>query len=213
MARSINDLYNLFRDICRKQRGVYIKIPQFNSYMDSGQMDAVAEWFEPYGATQELHDALRKIRVYYQFTSNAAGFVTFPDDYIHILGQPFTVYGSTVNRIDFVNEDELPFALTSQQRPVTNNYPVAVDTNVGFSIYPQNTQYGFFNYLKRPATINLAYTQSGRDITYDSANSTQPDFSDIYFNNLIAKALKYAGIFMDEKGVTDFANQYNQETK
>jgi hypothetical protein len=41
----------------------------------------------------------------------------------------------------------------------------------------------------------------------------QPEFSDIYFNNLIAKALKYAGVFMDEKGVTDFANQYNAETK
>lgn len=211
--RNVNDLYNLFRDLVRKERGVYIKISQFNSYMDSGQMDAVAEWFAPYGEDQKLHDALRKIRVYYQFTSDASGFVTLPSDYIHLLGQPFTIYGSTVNRIEFLNEDELPFSLTSQLRPVTNSYPVAVDTNVGFSIYPQNIQYGFFNYLRRPATITLAYTQSGRTISYDPTNSAQPEFSDIYFNNLLAKALKYAGVFMDEKGVSDFANQYNKETK
>lgn len=213
MARSINDLYSLFRDICRKERGVFIKISQFNNYLDSGQMDAVAEWFEPYGETQKLHDALRQIRVYYQFTSDFAGFVTFPSNYIHLLGSPFTVTGSTVNEIVFVQDSELPFALKSQLRPVTNSYPIAVDTSTGFSIYPQQSQIGYFFYLKRPATPNLAYTQSGRTITYDSAGSTQLEFSDIYVNNILAKALKYAGVYTSEQAVTEFANQFNEETK
>jgi hypothetical protein len=213
MARNINDLYTLFRDLVRKERGVFISIPQFNNYMDSGQMDAVAEWFAPYGENQILHDALRQIRVYYQFTSNSAGMVTFPSNYIHLVGSPFTVTGSTVNEIIFLNEDEVPFALRSQLRKVSNDYPVAVDTATGFSIYPQQTQIGFFWYLKRPATITLAVTQVGRVVTYDPTNSIQPDFSDIYFNNLIAKALKYASVFMDERGVSEFSNQYNQETK
>jgi len=213
MARTIFDLYNLYRYIVRKQRGIYITIPEFNANMDSGQMNAVAEWFEPYGTTQTLHDALRKIRVYYQFTSDAAGFVTFPSDYIHILGTPFTVTGSSVNEIAFVQESELPFALKSQQRPVSTSYPIAVDTATGFSLYPQTVQIGFFNYLKRPATITLAVTQVGRVVTYDAANSIQPEFSDIYFNHILAKALKYAGVSMDEKGITEFADKYDQETQ
>ena len=211
--RSINSLYELFRNIVKKERGIYVPIPTFNSYMDAGQMDAVMEWFSLYGINQVIHDALRKIRVYYQFTTDAAGFVTFPSDYIHILGSPFTVTGSTVNEINFVNESELPFALKSQQRAVSNSYPIAIDTATGFSIYPQSTQIGFFNYLKRPATIALVYTQVGRVITYDSVNSVQPEFSDIYFNHLIAHALKYAGINMDDKDVSDFATQYEAETK
>jgi len=212
-TRNINTIYNLFKDLVRKERGVFITIAQFNSFMDSGQMDAFAEWFAPYGKDQKLHDALRQLRVYYQFTSDASGFVTFPSDYIHLLGNPFTITGSTVNTLRFLNEDEVSFALTSQLRPVVNAYPIAVDTATGFSIYPQQTQVGFFWYLKRPSTITLAYTQVGRAITYDPINSVQPEFSDIYINNLIAKALKYAGVNMDEKGVTDFANQYNQETQ
>ena len=212
-TRSINTLYELFRSLVRKERGVWVTIPQFNNYMDSGQMDAVAEWFAPYGESQKLHDALRKLRVYYQFTSDAAGFVTLPSDYIHILGSPFTVTGSTINEVNFVNESELTFAIKSQQRPLSNSYPIAIDTSTGFSIFPQQTQIGFFNYLKRPATITLAVTQVGRAITYDAANSIQPDFSDIYFNHLIAYALKYAGVFMDEKAVTDFANQYGETTQ
>jgi len=176
-------------------------------------MDCYEEWFKPYGANQEIHDALRPFRVYQQFTSSSAGFVTFPSDYLHLLGQPFTVTGSTVNRISFVNEDELPFALTSQLRPVTTSYPIAVDTATGFSIYPQSTQTGFYNYLRRPATPVYAYSQVGRVISYDSAASTQLEWSDVYINNIIARSLRYVGINMDENGISQFAEQYSKENQ
>jgi hypothetical protein len=211
--RTVSDLYNFYQYIVRKERGVFVLPSQFNANMDAGQMDAVEEWFAPYGQTQQLHDALRKLRIYYQFTSDAAGIVTFPSDYLHLLGNPFTVTGSTVNQIKFLNEDEVGFALKSQLRPPTNDYPLAVDTSTGFSIYPQQTQIGYLWYLKRPATITFAYTQVGRTITYDSANSIQPEFSDAYLNNIIAKALRYAGINMSEQQISEFANAYNQETK
>lgn len=211
--RDINNLYNFYQYILRKERGVFCTPTEFNANMYAGILDAVNEWFAPYGEDQILHDALRPIRVYYQFTSDSSGFVTYPNNYIHILGSPFSVTGSTVNQIKFVNEDELPFALTSQLRAVTNTYPIAVDTNVGFSIYPQQTQIGFFNYLKLPDAPIFGYTQVGRVITYDVSTSVQVQFSDIYVNNIIAKALRYAGVNMDEKGVSDFANQYNQETE
>jgi len=211
--RNINNLYDFFRDLVRKERGAFVSIPQFNANLDAGQLDAIEEWFAPYGENQQLHDALRLIRVYYQFTSDPAGFVTQPDDYLHILGQPFTVAGSSVNRINFCNEDEVPFALTSQLRPVSDSYPIAIDTSTGFSIYPQKTQVGFFNYLRRPATPKLAYTQVGRVITYDAANSVQLEFSDAYINNILAKALIYAGVYMNEKDITQYAEVYNQQTK
>jgi len=213
MARSINDLYNLFRDIVRKQRGVYVTIPQFNNWMDSGQMDAFMEYFKGYGANQQIHDALRVFKVYQSFTSNSSGYVTYTSDYFHLLGTPFTIYGSAVRELTFLNEDELPFALTSQLRPATLEYPIAVDTSTGFSIYPQSTQFGAYFYLRRPASPVLAYTQSGRTITYDSVNSVQLEWEEIYWNNILAKALKYAGINFGEEDIYKFAQQYDSETK
>lgn len=212
MARNINDIYNFVLYIVRKERGVFINPTSFNANINAGQLDAVQDWFAPYGQTQNLHDALRPIRVYYQFTSDSSGFVSFPSNYIHLLGQPFTVAGSTVNRIDFVNEDELPFALTSQLRAVSNSYPIAVDTNVGFSIYPQQTQVGFFNYLRLPNAPIFGYTQVGRVITYNVNSSVQIEFLDTYVNNILAKSLKYAGINMNEQQVSQFAEIYSQET-
>jgi hypothetical protein len=213
VARSLNDLYNFYRYIVRKERGVFVTIPQFNANMDAGNLDAFMEYFKGYGADQQIHDALRVFKVYQPFTSTSAGFVTYPSDYFHLLGNPFTVAGSTVNTLKFVNEDELSFALTSQQRPVTNAYPIGVDTSTGFSIYPQSTQTGAYFYLRRPASPVLAYTQSGRTITYNSAGSTQLEWEEVYWNNILAKALRYAGVNMDEKGISDFANQYNAETQ
>lgn len=208
--RNIGNIVDFIQYVCRKERGIFITPSQSTTNLDVAQMDCFAEWFKGYGANQEIHDALRPFRVYQQFTSSSAGFVTFPSDYLHLLGQPFTVTGSTVNRIDFVNEDELPFALTSQLRAVTTGYPIAVDTATGFSIYPQLTQTGFYTYLKRPDTPVYGFTQVGRVITYDSATSTQLEWSDSYINAIIAQSLKYVGINMDEQGISVFAEQYKQ---
>lgn len=213
MARNIGDIYDFYGYILRKERGVLITPSEFNANMDAGQLDALNEWFATYGATQTIHDAIRGFREYYQFTSNAAGFVTYPAGLLHLIGTPFTVTGSTVNVVHFVNEDELPFAITSKLRPVSTSYPIAVDTSTGFSLYPQSTQIGFFNYLRRPASPVYGYSQAGRVITYNSATSTQLEFADNYINNIIAKALRYSGVNLDDKGISDFANQYNQETK
>lgn len=213
MARSISDLYTFYLYIVRKERGVFVTPAQFTANLDAGQMDCFEEWFKPYGENQEIHDALRPFRVYQQFTSSSSGFVTYPDGYMHLLGTPFTVTGSTVNTVKFVNEDELSFALTSQLRAVTTAYPIAVDSNTGFSIYPQSQQTGAYFYLRRPIAPIYGFSQVGRVITYNSATSVQLEWNEIYINNIIAKSLRYAGINMNDEGVAKFAEIYNQETK
>jgi len=212
MPRSINDIYNLELYIVRKERGVFLKPTDFNANLDAGQLDTFQEYFANYGPNQILHDGLRPFRVYHQFTSNAAGFVTYPSDYMHILGAAFTVSGSTVNEIGFVNDHEWVFAINSQLRPVSLTKPIALDTNVGFSLYPQSVQIGYFNYLRRPATPVLAFTQVGRAITYDPATSVQLEWNETYVNNIIAKSLRYAGINMNEQAVSAFAESYNEQT-
>ena len=213
MPRSINDIYNFYQYIVRKERGVMITIPQAMQNLDAGQLDAFEAYFKLYGIDDTVHDALRPFRIYYMFTSDAAGIVTFPSDYEHLVGTPYTVSGSTVNEITFVNDDEFVSALKSQLRPVTLFSPIAIDRSVGFQIYPSQLQIGFFTYLKRPATPVLAYTQVGRVITYDAGASTQLEWSDGEINNIIARALSYASVNMDEQGILQYAEMYKQETK
>jgi hypothetical protein len=213
MAYNINDVYNFLVFIVRKERGVFITIPEAMQTIDNAQLEATEDWFSQYGVTQIIHDAIRKLRSQVQFTSASDGQVTFGSDYLHMIGNPYTVTGSTINAVRFVNEDELPFALTSQLRPVSTAKPIAKDTAVGFQIYPQSTQTGFYNYLRRPATPVLGYTQAGRTITYNPNTSTQLEFTDVYINNIIARALKFWGINMAEQDIQQFAQLQTQETK
>jgi hypothetical protein len=213
MAYNNNDVYNFLVFIVRKERGVFITIPEAMQTIDNAQLEATEDWFSQYGVTQIIHDAIRKLRSQVQFTSASDGQVTFGSDYLHMIGNPYTVTGSTINAVRFVNEDELPFALTSQLRPVSTAKPIAKDTAVGFQIYPQSTQTGFYNYLRRPATPVLGYTQAGRTITYNPNTSTQLEFTDVYINNIIARALKFWGINMAEQDIQQFAQLQTQETK
>lgn len=213
MAYNINDIYNIMVFIVRKERGVFITIPEFQNTLDNAQLEAVEDWFSSYGETQIIHDAIRKLRTQTQFTSNSGGEVTFPSDYLHMIGSPYTVTGSSVNAIRFVNEDELPYALTSQLRAVSTAKPIAKDISTGFQIFPQSVQIGFYNYLKRPASPVFGYTQSGRTITYNPNTSTQLEFTDVYINNIISRALKFWGINMAEGDIQQFAQMQTIETK
>lgn len=212
MARNINDIVLFIRYVIRKERGVFQTDAQITANLDTAQLDCFEEWFVSYGASQEIHDALRPFRVPYQFTTDAAGFVTFPSGYLHLIGTPYTVTGSTVNEVRFYNEDEFPRALKSQLRPVSLSTPIAKDTATGFSIYPQSTQIGFFTYLRRPNAPVYGTTVVGRVVTYDPNTSVQLEWSDAYINKIIAISLKFAGINMDEDKIYQFAEQYQKET-
>lgn len=213
MARTIDDLYNLARYIVRKERGVFLTTTQFSANLDAGQYDAFEEYFKLYGTDQIVHDALRPFRFPVTFTSDSAGAVAYNSNYLHLLGTPYTIVGSTISEVKFVNEDELPFALMSQLRPVSATYPIAVETSAGFTIYPAQVHTGTYRYLKKPATPNWAGTQVGRVVTYNNLTSVQLEWVEIYWNNILAKALVYSGINMDEEGISQYAEKYNQETK
>ena len=199
--------------IVRKERGVFVTIPEAMQTLDNAQLEAVEEWFSTYGTTQIIHDAIRKLRVQKSFTSDSTGLVTFDSDYLHLIGGAYTVSGSTINNVRFLNEDELALALKSQLRLVSDSNPIAIDASVGFKLYPAAIQSGFYNYLRRPATPVLGFTQSGRTITYNSGTSTQLEFTDVYINNIISRALKFWGINMAEQDIQQFAQLQTQETK
>lgn len=213
MAYNINDIYNQMLFIVRKERGVFVTVNEAMQTLDNAQLEAVEEWFSTYGTTQIIHDAIRKLRVQKSFTSDSTGLVTFDSDYLHLIGGAYTVSGSTINNVRFLNEDELALALKSQLRVVSTSNPIAIDASVGFRLYPAATQSGFYNYLRRPATPVLGYTQSGRTITYDPNTSTQLEFTDVYINNIISRALKFWGINMAEQDIQQFAQIQTQETK
>lgn len=221
MGWNINTIYNFLNYMVRKERGAFISPEEASTALDSAQMELFEGFFKIYGVNQEVHDSLSPFKVRLQFTSASNGIVTQPSDYQHLLGGVFTVSGSTICPLRFISEDELPDALTNQLRPVNTSSPIALDTPNGFQIYPQVTQTGFYTYMRRPAVPILGYTQTGRTLVYNPTQynaitqptgSQQIEFADAYINNIMARALKFFGINMDEQGIIAFAQSQTQQT-
>lgn len=213
MARNIQNINDLLRFIIRKERGVFITYAEADTALDAAQLDAFNEYFKAYAVNQVIHDALMPFKVYKSFTSDSVGVVAYEAGYLHLLAGVFTLTGSSICPVRFVQTDEWPDAITSQLRPVSITAPIATDTSTGFQLYPKVEHTGAYNYLRRPATPIYAYTQVGRVITYNAGGSTQLEWGDLYLDNIVAKALKYFGINMGEDGISQFAQILDKETQ
>lgn len=213
-ARNISDVYNLVDYICRKNRGVFITPAEFNQVMTAAQLELFQYYWDMfYEQDQQLHDALQPFKVLrYQFASNSSGFVTFPSDYVHLFFGVFSIYGSTICDCQFVDNEQVPYAIKNQLRPVSLSAPIAEVAPNGFQMYPMTTQIGFYSYLRLPSQVVYGYTQNGRVITYDANTSTQIEFTDAYVNNIISRGLKYFGINMGEQDIQQFAQSQQQQT-
>lgn len=213
MAQAINLIFDFMDDIIRKQKGVYINISQGVAAINRAQKEKIESDFKLYSTDQTVRDSLKPFKVtQQQFTSAADGQVTFPSNYLHFLGGAFTVTGSTINQVNFFIDEEKPEVLTNQLRPVSLSKPKAELSSVGFQLYPQSVQIGFYNYLRYPADAVYDYTQVGRTITYNAAGSTQLEWSDVYVNNIIARALAYWGIYVSDKDIIEFSQLKQQQT-
>lgn len=213
MARNINDIYNLMVYIIRKERGGFLTTTEATQALQAAQLERFEEDFKFYQINQVIVDALSPFKVRIQFTSASDGEVTMPSNYQHLIGGVFTVTGSTVNTVTFINDDELSEALTNQLRAVTTSRPIAVDSALGFQLYPQSQQTGFYSYLRLPNAPVWGGTLVNRVLTYNSATSTQLEYYDVYIDNIIARAMVYLGVNLDEQGIQQFAQTQEQLTK
>jgi len=213
VARNINDIYNLMVYIIRKERGGFLTTTEATQALQAAQLERFEEDFKFYQINQVIVDALSPFKVRIQFTSASDGEVTMPSNYQHLIGGVFTVTGSTVNTVTFINDDELSEALTNQLRAVTTSRPIAVDSALGFQLYPQSQQTGFYSYLRLPNAPVWGGTLVNRVLTYNSATSTQLEYYDVYIDNIIARAMVYLGVNLDEQGIQQFAQTQEQLTK
>jgi len=212
MARNINDIYGFINYIFGKQLGDFITVEECMQCLDNAQMQLFEEEFKVYSVNQTIIDSLLPFKVIQSFTSDASGNVTFQPNYMHLLAGAYTTTNNTINPIRFVTEDELPYYLTNQLRPVATSSPCAINIANGFKLFPESAQSGKYSYMKRPATPVLAYSYVNRVFTYNSSGSTQLEFSDAYVNNIISRALSLIGVSLSEQEVQQFAQQQTQST-
>lgn len=189
-------------------------------------------WFYApiYGEDETAKKALDPFRVLYQLTggNTPAGAISLPSDptqpncFAHLLSGTAVSFNNTINPatgqpfgtqywpIEFVNDDDLPFRLASQIKPVSLARPIATTAGGGaIQLYPKVPNAGWITYLQLPTPPVYAYTTpvSPRVLVYNPVGSTQLQWNGSFDTKLIAKALVYLGINIDDDKMIQLMSQ------
>ena len=210
---NIDTIHTFIKQVAlRKERLGFITDGDIDLALDRSQLEELQDKFKDYGATQELHDSLSPFEVAVPFTAASGGIISLPSDYIHFLGMYTTVSGVRYP-VSFKNKDEVVYAMQSQVRTPSITKPIAYQNAGTIQLYPEIIQSGLYWYLRRPAVPNANYTVSGRIVTYNPGGSTQLEWNEVYQSGIIARALVYLGLELDDAATIQFAELQKQETK
>lgn len=209
---TIDTIHTFIKQIAlRKERLGFITDADIDLALDRGQLEEMEDKFKNYAVTQDLHDCLAPFETSATFSSVSGGTISLAGDYIHFLGMYTTVSGVRYP-VRMCNKDEVVYAMNSQVRPPSITKPIAYQSAGVIQLYPEIIQSGVYWYLRRPAVPLAFYTVSGRTVTYVSGSSTQLEWNEMYQSNIIARALVYLGLELDEAGTVQFAQLQTQQT-
>lgn len=198
----------------------YYSPPDFDLIVDRAQMSLFNDYYDQFGASQRLNDALAPFKSSFQFSNSSSpgGLITMPDDYQHLLSVYTIVFNTTTNLpqnrpVPIVNEDEKVARDNSQIYPpsLTDPYGMIVkDWNV--QLFPTVPQAGVVYFLSRPPAPQFVYTiVSGRVPLYDPVHSVQLGWADKDIASILVKALSMIGINTREQDVIQYAEMKSGE--
>jgi hypothetical protein len=165
-----------------------------------------------------IHEALNPFRVVKPFTNGDTpnGLLTLSDSehILAVMTQTSSEGVALYSPVPIVNDDELANRLDSQivnpteRRPVVNYNSAKV-----VQFYPMTPKAGKVFYLKSPTPPVYGYRESGRDLIYSAARSTDLEWNDSYIPQVIMRALQYLGANLDAETVYQAAQQKQAEVR
>jgi hypothetical protein len=216
----LQQAYNYLNFEINKVFGTYYSPPEFDMIVDRAQMSLFNDYYDEFGASQRLNDALAPFKKTFQFTNSTSsgGLITVPDDYQHLLSL-YTVVQSSITQlptnrpVPILNEDEKIARDNSQIYPPSAWDPYAmIAQNWNIQLYPAQPMAGMVYYLSRPPAPQYVYTiVSGRVPLYDPVNSIQLAWADKDQNSILIKALSTVGINVREQDVIQYAESKTSE--
>lgn len=212
--------YKFLQFWINKEQGAFFTFAELDMVVDRAQMSLYNDYYDKFGASQRLNDALSPFKREFQFTnaSSPTGLIILPDEYQNLLSVHTVVQdartGLPRNRpVPILNEDEKVARDNSQIYPPSLWDPYAmIAQNWDIQLYPKVPMAGTVFYLTRPPAPFYSYVVvSGRVPVYNPALSVQLAWAEKDVDSILIKALSYLGINISEQDVLAYAEQKSQQ--
>lgn len=218
---TVDFAYQLMQDICSKNQAGYIKPAQFNRWINQAQLSyldylfGLVQQYQPgrpiakveIGLSQTIRQILTAfIDAPTTLTVDGTGLAPYPADFQRV----DAMYTTDTKRIRYVQQDSLSSYLESRIDPVAQK-PIYLIQSDGFQYYPLTLGAAKLSYVKTPRTIVWASNPDPNGIPiYDPINSVDPLWYDLDMEDIIARALKIAGVNLQSVPVSQYAEQLKQ---
>ena len=227
MAVSIDTVYQRVLAILNKENRGYVTPQEFNLFANQAQL----EIFEQYFFDLNQYNRLPKNDTEYadlpklineklsKFKKSAT--LTYMTDHFHLPSDLHkigtVIYNNTTPVEEIDKKNLLEYQLSKLTTPTTNNpvYIQNIDNTLAhwaINIYPTSiTSNISATYIRKPNTVNWAYTNISGKALYNAGNSTNFELHESEEINLVIKILLYAGLSIKDPNVTQVADA--KETK
>lgn len=212
--------YRFLQFIINKEQGAFFPYSELDMVVDRAQMSLYNSYYDKFGASQRLNDALSPFKREFVFTnaSSPTGLILLPDEYQNLLSVHTVVQdartGQPRNRpVPILNEDEKVARDNSQIYPPSLWDPYAmIAENWDIQLYPKVPMAGTVFYLTRPPAPFYAYNiVSGRVPVYDPTDSVQLMWAEKDTTSILIMALSFLGINISEQDILAYAEQKSQQ--
>lgn len=214
MIQSINETYLFVQELINKNQNGYLGPDEFNrlinqaSYARFNELYGKPEQYAganfpiakiAYARTQEISEKLSPFIVS-DTVAVSSGIAAVPDDLVHAVALRSGT--NTVKRVEF---DRLASYLNSSIDNPTADFPIYVQIENTYKIYPSTINSVNLDYLKLPGEAVWAYTMSGNRPVYDPTNSIDLEWSTDEINNIVMKVLSMFGISVKDQQLVNYA--------
>lgn len=218
---TVDFVYQLMQDICSKNQSGYITPDNFNRWINQAQFSYLTYL---YGEVQQFQPGRPVAKVEIGLSGIVRQILTpfiGPPVTLTVDGTGLSPYPSDLQRIDaiytadkkvikFIQQDRLTAYLESRI-DIISLKPVYLIQDNGFQFYPITITSPQLSYVKKPSDIVWGFNNNPNgDPIYDPAQSTDPLWYDVDMMDIIARALKIAGVNLQSGPVSQYAEQLKQ---
>jgi len=179
--------------ISAEKTGYTLSPEQYNLYLQKANFELFNQSLKNWENKQVITDILYPFKVKADLTF-AAGVATRPVDYARHSAAWYDD-GATIVPVEVVTDAELPDRINNAITAPTAAYPIIYFLNEKINILPVSITTGVdLLYIKKPTVPVYAEKVDNEINVYDTDNSTQLDFDEIYHPDVIRIIIGFTGI-------------------
>ena len=210
MPIAIQDVHDFIRGLIKKNKGGFVSPKDIDRAVNRASVDWMSAILSKYSRTKKFefdHLLVKKATFNVTYTT---GVQSLPADYVEGLTIYLTVTGGTPVEGTLYNWDEFLEIQNSSILAPTTSFPAATifldadgTKKIQFSPVPASagiTHVYTLVYFKLPVTAVYNYTTDNYGgFTYSASGSVDLDWDARYYGDILARALMYLGISLDNQ--------------